>query len=74
MAALSRRAPRPAGDRPPALLGLWLLPILLWVSPRPGYAEGIQTIFPALAAATLVVILLARPMRAALADKSPALA
>ena len=40
---------------------LWLLPVLLWVSPKPGYAEGVQTIFPALAAATLVLILLARP-------------
>ena len=48
---------------------LWLLPALLWVSPKPGYAEGIQTIFPALAAAILLVILLARPMtvRAAVA-------
>ena len=26
---------------------LWLLPVLLWVSPRPGYAEGVQTFLPA---------------------------
>ena len=25
---------------------LWLLPVLLWVSPRPGYAEGVQTFCP----------------------------
>ena len=42
---------------------LWLLPALLWLSPKPGYAEGVQTIFPAIAAAILVVILLARPRR-----------
>ena len=40
---------------------LWLLPVLLWVSPRPGYAEGVQTFLPALAVAILVAILLARP-------------
>ena len=42
---------------------LWLLPVLLWVSPRPGYAEGFQTFMPAVAAAILVAILLARPSR-----------
>lgn len=40
---------------------LWLLPILLWASPRPGYAEGFQTFLPALVAAILIGILLARP-------------
>jgi Glycosyltransferase family 87 len=40
---------------------VWLLPILLWSSPRPGYAEGFQTFLPALAAVILVVVLLARP-------------
>jgi Glycosyltransferase family 87 len=40
---------------------IWLLPVLLWVSPKPGYAEGVQTIFPAIAAAILIAILLARP-------------
>jgi alpha-1,2-mannosyltransferase len=40
---------------------LWLLPVLLWVSPRPGYAEGVQTFAPAIAAAILVGVLLARP-------------
>ena len=42
---------------------LWLLPVLLWVSPKPGYAEGVQTIFPAIAAGILLAILLARPQR-----------
>jgi hypothetical protein len=40
---------------------IWLLPVLLWVSPRPGYAEGVQTFLPGLAAAILVGVLLARP-------------
>ena len=40
---------------------LWLLPILLWASPRPGYAEGFQTFLPALVAAVLVAVLLFRP-------------
>ena len=40
---------------------LWLLPILLWASPKPGYAEGFQTFLPALVAAILVGVLLARP-------------
>ncbi len=43
---------------------LWLLPVLLWVSPRPGYAEGIATFMPGLAATILVAILLARPEQA----------
>jgi hypothetical protein len=40
---------------------VWLLPILLWSSPRPGYAEGIQTFLPALVAVVLVTVMLARP-------------
>lgn len=40
---------------------LWLLPVLLWVSPRPGYAEGVQAFLPAVAAAILVTIVLVRP-------------
>ncbi len=40
---------------------IWLLPVLLWVSPRPGYAEGVATFMPAIAAAILITVLLARP-------------
>jgi len=40
---------------------IWLLPVVLWVSPRPGYAEGYETFMPALVAAILVTVLLARP-------------
>ena len=42
---------------------LWLLPVLLWVSPRPGYAEGYETFMPGLVALILVAVLLARPRR-----------
>ena len=40
---------------------IWLLPVVLWVSPKPGYAEGYETFMPALVAAILVTVLLARP-------------
>ena len=40
---------------------IWLLPILLWVSPKPGYAEGFQTFLPAIAVVILLVVMLARP-------------
>jgi hypothetical protein len=40
---------------------IWLLPVVLWVSPRPGYAEGYETFMPALVAAILVTVLLVRP-------------
>ena len=40
---------------------IWLLPILLWVSPKPGYAEGFQAFLPALAVAILLCVILARP-------------
>ena len=40
---------------------IWLLPVLLWVSPKPGYAEGVATFMPAIAAAILVTVLLVRP-------------
>ena len=40
---------------------IWLLPVVLWVSPRPGYAEGYETFMPGLVAAILVTLLLVRP-------------
>ena len=45
----------------PRFTWLWMLPALLWVSPKPGYAEGVQTFMPALVAAILLVVLLMRP-------------
>ena len=40
---------------------IWLLPILLWISPKPGYAEGFQAFLPALAIGILLGVVLARP-------------
>jgi len=40
---------------------IWLLPILLWVSPKPGYAEGIATFIPGIAVAIVLAVLLVRP-------------
>ena len=51
---------------------LWLLPVLLWVSPKPGYAEGLPTVMPALAAAIMVTVLLARPRSGGEVVKAPA--
>jgi hypothetical protein len=45
----------------PRFTWLWLLPVLLWVSPKPGYAEGLPTAMPMLAAVILVGVLLWRP-------------
>ena len=45
----------------PRFSALWLLPVLLWVSPRPGYAEGIATFAPGIAAGIVVGVLLVRP-------------
>ena len=56
----------------PRFSALWLLPVLLWVSPRPGYAEGVQTFMPAIAAALLVTVLLLRPTRSEVVSTSPA--
>lgn len=49
----------------PRFSALWLLPVLLWVSPRPGYADGFQTFMPAVVATILVVVLLVRERPAA---------
>jgi alpha-1,2-mannosyltransferase len=54
----------------PRFTVLWLLPVLLWVSPKPGYAEGAATFAPAIAAAILVLVLLARPQPRGAADEA----
>jgi hypothetical protein len=45
----------------PRFTGLWLLPIVLWVSPRPGYPVGYETFVPGIVSAIVVYVLLARP-------------
>jgi hypothetical protein len=42
----------------PRFTWLWLLPALLWVSPKPGYAEGFQTFMPGVVALVLFALLL----------------
>ena len=57
----------------PRFSALWLLPVLLWVSPKPGYSEGIQTFGPAIEVAVLVTFLLVRrsgPSKAVVAPAS----
>ena len=41
------------------------LTFVFWISPKPGYAEGIVTFAPATAAAIMLGLLLARPRPAA---------
>ncbi|HXG75242.1 MAG TPA: glycosyltransferase 87 family protein [Gaiellaceae bacterium] len=48
----------------PRFSPLWLLPVLLWTSPRPGYSEGVQVFPPAIVGAILVVLLLRGGRRA----------
>lgn len=45
----------------PRFSAVWLLPVVLWVSPRAGNGEGVETILPALVAATLLAVILWRP-------------
>jgi hypothetical protein len=45
----------------PRLSAIWFLPILLWISPRPGYADGPATFAPGIVVAVIAVVLLARP-------------
>jgi hypothetical protein len=45
----------------PRFSALWLLPVLLWVSPKPGYADGPGTFAPAIAVAIMLVVLLRSP-------------
>jgi hypothetical protein len=43
----------------PRFSAIWLLPVLLWTSPKPGYAEGFETFMPGIVTAILLVVLLA---------------
>jgi hypothetical protein len=40
---------------------LEVLPARLWISPKPGYAEGVRTFLPAIASVIVLTVLLARP-------------
>jgi hypothetical protein len=45
----------------PRFSAIWLLPVLLWISPKPGYAEGVLTFAPAIVAVIILVAMLRRP-------------
>ncbi len=47
----------------PRFTWIWLLPVVLWISPKPGYAEGYETFGPAVIATILLVALLLPPRR-----------
>ena len=44
----------------PRLSPLWFAPLVVWLSPRPGYPVGYETFVPAIVAAVVLVFLLAR--------------
>ena len=57
----------------PRFTWLWLLPVVLWISPKPGYAEGYETFGPAvIATIVLVALLVRRPWRGAPKAEAPA--
>jgi hypothetical protein len=45
----------------PRFSPVWALPVLLWIAPRTDNGEGVQTILPAVGAAVLLALVLARP-------------
>lgn len=56
----------------PRFSAVWLLPILVWVSPRAGHGDAFETLMPALVGVILVAFILVRPHDRALAAGSPA--
>jgi alpha-1,2-mannosyltransferase len=52
----------PLGIARPRFAPIWLLPIVLWVSPRAGNGEGLQPFVPALVVAVLFVALVVAPV------------
>ena len=45
----------------PRLSALWFAPLVVWLSPRPGYPVGYETFVPAVVAAVVLAFLLVRP-------------
>lgn len=56
----------------PRFSAAWLVPILLWMSPRAEHGNSLQVLMPALVAALLVAIVLSRPEDSGLPSESPA--
>jgi glycosyl transferase family 87 len=57
----------PMGIARPRFSAIWLLPILLWMCPRAGNGNELQTLLPAVVAAVLIGALLSRPAERPLA-------
>jgi alpha-1,2-mannosyltransferase len=51
----------PLGLARPRFSVIWLLPVVLWLSPHPGDPGTLQAFLPAVVVAILLVVLLARP-------------
>jgi alpha-1,2-mannosyltransferase len=54
----------PIGIARPRFSPIWLLPIVLWVCPRAGNGDGLETFLPAAVTAAVFVLLVLRPRRA----------
>ena len=53
----------PLGIARPRFSLIWLLPIVLWLSPRSANGDGLEPFIPAIVTAILLMALLARPRR-----------
>ena len=56
----------------PRLSPLWFLPLVVWLSPRPGYPVGYETFVPAVVAAVAFAVLLGRPRPDVVEGTAPA--
>ena len=56
----------------PLFSAIWLLPIVLWVSPRAGNGDGFETFVPGIATAIVLAVILARPRAGGVAAEAPA--
>jgi hypothetical protein len=48
----------------PRFSALWLLPLLLWLSPRAGHGDGVVVVLPLVVMLVIVVAILVRPRNA----------
>jgi hypothetical protein len=61
----------PLGLARPRFSPLWLLPIVLWVSPRDENGEGLHPFVPAVVVIALIALLVVRPRPRALPEVAP---
>ena len=69
VAALPCPLARPARRRAATVLGVWLLPLLLWLTPLNGNGESIQPLLPRFVVAVVIAVALVGP-----SDRKPAAA